>query len=77
MHRYTEGALPQDASTLPLEVDVTRVNNDDVTGLLATKIRVWIESAGGDAFYGGAVRVVSSLPIALESAWFQPFEPIK
>ena len=62
------GELPQAATTLPLLIDVTRVNNDDVDGLLSTKIRISIESTGGDTFYAAIPPLVVAVTVRDDEA---------
>lgn len=52
-----EPELPDATVAIPLEIDITRTNNDEIDGLLTTWIRISIENAGGDNFYGDNIKI--------------------
>ena len=66
---FAEGALPpsnKEGSTLPLDINVTRVNNDDVDGLQTTRIRFSIES--NDTFYAALAPIVVAVTVRDDEA---------
>ena len=66
-HTFAEGAIPHAPTTLPLTVDLSRADNDDVEGLQYTKVRFSVDSTD-DSFYAAVAPVVVTVTVRDDEA---------